>query len=199
MVLVGVMVAAGATLSSSGKKTQASDALIGTVANGPLTITVTESGTIRSRQQEIIKSQVEGTATILYLIPEGTRVKKGDLLVELDVTKVEDQKISQLIVVQNADASAISAEETLAVAESQAKSDIAKATLDRPGHRTTAVGTRHEHRRLASNTHHRLHRHVQCARIVIHDHFRPARHPRPQIARLPFKPDFRVEHLQIRI
>jgi HlyD family secretion protein len=130
VIVVGVMVAAGATLSSSAKKNPNSTWLIGAVASGPLTINVTETGTIKSRQQEIIKSQVEGTATILYLVPEGTRVKKGELLVELDVSKIQDQKISQLIVVQNADAAAISARETLEVTRSQGQSDVSKADLD---------------------------------------------------------------------
>ncbi|MFQ6036768.1 MAG: efflux transporter periplasmic adaptor subunit, partial [Sedimentisphaerales bacterium] len=67
---------------------------------GPLTISVLESGTIKAREQIIIKNEVEGRTSIITLIPEGTRVKKGDLLVELDASALEDAKIDQEIRVQ---------------------------------------------------------------------------------------------------
>lgn len=133
--VLAVVIAAGAltvyaTKSNSAKKANLAAIPVDTVKRGPLTISVTVSGTIRSRQQEVIKSEVEGMPTVLFLIPEGTRVKKGDLLVELDVSKLQDSKVSQQIVVQNAEAAAISARESLEVAKSQAKSDTAKAELD---------------------------------------------------------------------
>jgi HlyD family secretion protein len=99
---------------------------------GPLTISVLESGTIKAREQIIIKNEVEGRTSIITLIPEGTRVKKGDLLVELDASSLEDNKIDQEIRVQNAEASYINAQENLAVVKNQAESDIdvAKLTLE---------------------------------------------------------------------
>ena len=101
-----------------------------TVRRGPLTISVIESGTIKAKEQEIIKSEVEGQAQIIFLIPEGTRVKKGDLLVELDKSQIQDQLTDQQIKVQNADAAFVRARESLAVAKNQAESDEAKANLD---------------------------------------------------------------------
>jgi len=97
---------------------------------GPLTISVIESGTIKAREQIIIKNEVEGRTSIIYLIPEGTVVKKGELLVELDASTLDDNKIDQEIRVQNAEASYINAKENLAVVENQAKSDVDLATLD---------------------------------------------------------------------
>ncbi|MHC4706842.1 MAG: hypothetical protein ACYS8I_07130, partial [Planctomycetota bacterium] len=41
------------------------------VKRGPLRISVTESGTIKARDQVILKNEVEGVTSILYLIPEG--------------------------------------------------------------------------------------------------------------------------------
>lgn len=60
------------------------------VRKGPLTISVVESGAIKSLEQVSLKSEVEGQTTLIYLIPEGTRVQKGDLLVELDASKLQD-------------------------------------------------------------------------------------------------------------
>jgi HlyD family secretion protein len=99
------------------------------VQKGPLIINVTDSATIQPREQLTIKSEVEGTTTILYLIPEGTHVKKGDLLVELDATNLEDSKVDREISVQNAEASYISARENLEVVRNQAQSDVEQAEL----------------------------------------------------------------------
>lgn len=99
---------------------------------GPLTISVLESGTIKSREQIIIKNECEGRSQIIRLVPEGARVKKGDLLFELDASQTEDEKIEQQIRVQNAYAAFIDANETLAVVKNQTESDldVAKLTLE---------------------------------------------------------------------
>ena len=96
---------------------------------GPLTISVLESGAIKAKEQEVIRNEVEGRTTIISIVPEGTRVKKGDLLVELDASTMDDERIDQEIQVQNAEAAFINAKETLAIAENQAKSDIELAEL----------------------------------------------------------------------
>ena len=99
------------------------------VKRGPLTISFVEAGTIKAREQIIIKNEVEGTTSIISLIPEGSRVKKGDLLAELDASSLVDQKVNQEITVQNAEASYVGSKENLAVVENQAKSDVDLATL----------------------------------------------------------------------
>ena len=96
---------------------------------GPLTISVLESGTIKSREQLIMKNEVEGRTTIISLIPEGTRVKKGALLVELDASTMDDDKIEQEIRTMNAEAAFVNAEQTLAVVKNQAISDVNVAEL----------------------------------------------------------------------
>jgi HlyD family secretion protein len=99
------------------------------VKRGPLRISVTESGTIKARDQVILKSEVEGRTSILYLVEEGVRVEKGDLLVELDGSVLLDARIDQEIMVQNAEAAYITARETYAVVENQAQSDVELAEL----------------------------------------------------------------------
>lgn len=99
------------------------------VQEGPLTISISESGTIKARDQEVIKSQVEGTTTILWVIPEGTHVKRGDILVELDASNLLDKRIDQQTLTQNAETSWIAARESLAVGKNQAQADIELAAL----------------------------------------------------------------------
>ncbi|MGI5922479.1 MAG: efflux RND transporter periplasmic adaptor subunit [Lentisphaeria bacterium] len=100
------------------------------VEEGPLVINLTEAGSIKPREQIVIKSQVEGRVSILYIVPEGQRVKKGDLLVELDSSTQKDNLVNQEITVQNASASHVQAQENLEVVKNQAAADVDKAELD---------------------------------------------------------------------
>ena len=131
IIIAAVLTAAGIAalkVKSSGADPQA-DMAVFEVARGPLTISVIQSGTIKAREQIILKCEVEGKTSIISLIPEGTRVQKGDLLVELDASTLLDNKIDQEIKVQNTQAAYVGAVETFAVIENQAKSDIDKARL----------------------------------------------------------------------
>ena len=127
---LGVLVLAGVAIIASRATTRKEVMSTFQVQRGPLTISVGERGTIRARQQEVIKSLVEGQSTIIYLIDEGQHVKKGDLLVELDSSKLQDAMVNQQIQVQNAEANYIGTRENLEVVKNQAKADIAKAQLD---------------------------------------------------------------------
>jgi HlyD family secretion protein len=73
---------------------------------------------------------VEGKTTILFLVAEGTHVNKGDLLIQLDASRLEEKKAQQQIETFNAEAAYIRSRENLAISQSQAESDIAKAKLD---------------------------------------------------------------------
>ncbi len=99
------------------------------VRRGPLTISVTESGTVSALDQVEIKSEVEGQTTILELIEEGKLVQEGDLLVELDASRLNDNLMEQQIRVVSAEASFIRARENLEVTRNQAEADISKAEL----------------------------------------------------------------------
>jgi len=65
-----------------------------------------------------------------HTVQEGTLVQKGDLLIELDASRLEDNKIDQQIRVQNAEAAFIRARENLEVVRNQAQSDQEKAELE---------------------------------------------------------------------
>ena len=133
-VILGLIIVILIILVSSGNSSkdnkQTKNRSTSKVMQGPLTIDVTEPGTIKAREQVIIKNEVEGRTAILSLIPEATKVKKGDLLVELDATQLKDDRINLQIEVQNAESSFISARENLAVTQNQAKSDVEKAELE---------------------------------------------------------------------
>ncbi|HYF52046.1 MAG TPA: efflux RND transporter periplasmic adaptor subunit [Planctomycetota bacterium] len=126
--LVAVMLVASGAFKKADLSTASSPTFA--VKRGQLTISVSEPGTIKSRNLEVIKSEVEGQTTILWLVQEGTQVKKGDLLVELDASKLQDQRVDKQIAVQNAEANFIRSREQLEVTKNQTQADIAKAKLD---------------------------------------------------------------------
>ena len=127
-VVLVVVTAAAFKLASAGTD-EMEDAPTFVVKKGPLTISINESGTIAARDLEVIKSQLEGTSTILWVIEEAKHVKKGDVLVELDASGLEDLKIDQQTLVQDSDTLAITSREALAVGENQAQADIDIAQL----------------------------------------------------------------------
>ena len=96
---------------------------------GPLTISVLEAGAIKAKEQEVIRSEVEGRVAITFLVPEGSYVNQGDVVIELDVSTLRDKRIDQEIAVQNAHAAYINAQETLNIKKSLAQSDNDKAEL----------------------------------------------------------------------
>ncbi len=131
VVLAGLAVAGAVALTTNGGATaENSDQPTFSVRRGPLSITVVESGTIKPREQITIKSEVRGQNAILYLIEEGAMVEEGDLLIELDSSSLQDEKVEEQIRVQNAEAAFIRARENLAVVENQSASDISKAELE---------------------------------------------------------------------
>ncbi len=73
-----------------------------TVSRENLPINVKEGGELVAVNETVVKSLIEGNATILSLMPEGTLVKPGDMLVELDVSGLTEKRAPQKILVEKA-------------------------------------------------------------------------------------------------
>ena len=125
--VVGVIIIALA-LAMRPKKTEATGAFY-TVRKGDFLISVVEGGTLQAVNEVAIRNEVEGTARIIYIVPEGSYVKKGDLLVELDSASAQDQVNLQLISVEKAQFALIQAEEQLAIQQSVVDSEVRAAQL----------------------------------------------------------------------
>jgi len=100
-----------------------------TVKRGPFRITVTERGTLDSLKNAIIASKVEGSATIISIVPEGSHVKEGDLICELDSSTLTEKETQQQISVTQAKSNLQSAMEAVEIQKTQNESDIAAAQL----------------------------------------------------------------------
>jgi len=101
-------------------------------ARGALRVTVTETGTLRAKTSINVKARIPGTARVVWLIPEGTVVKEGEKLAELDKTEVQktiDAYESQLT--QNdAERKSAKTEYDIQIADGKAVVEKAILTLD---------------------------------------------------------------------
>ncbi len=82
-----------------------------------LPITVNERGNLKSGKNIDVMNFVEGTTTIIFIVPEGTKVNQGDKVCELDSATLRDNLINQRIQTKKAEADFLNAEKTRQVAE----------------------------------------------------------------------------------
>lgn len=99
------------------------------VRRGDMRISEVARGNLEAKDSAGMVNELEGRATIIYLIDEGALVEKGDLVCELDVSDLRDERVSQEISVKNAEASFTKAREQYDIQEIQNQSDIAAALL----------------------------------------------------------------------
>jgi HlyD family secretion protein len=120
-----------------------------TVTRGPMRISIRESAELKAARETRIRSEVEGQATIIFLVPEGSVVEQGERVVELDVSEVAERRANQAITVERAYATLVDArqnmeilEKELAADEAEARSKLEIAEIDREkffGRPTTAA------------------------------------------------------------
>ncbi|MHC4073418.1 MAG: efflux RND transporter periplasmic adaptor subunit [Planctomycetota bacterium] len=104
------------------------------VKRGDLAISVTESGSIKAVKAEDIKSEVEGRATIVNIVPEGTFITPEDVndrkvLVELDSSNLKEQLSQREIELTSAEANHADANESHLIQIKQNESDVTAAEL----------------------------------------------------------------------
>lgn len=87
------------------------------VKRGDLQIIVTEDGNVESADNKELLCMVEGSTSILWIIPDGTEVRKGDKLVQLDSSTIESQITSQRITLAKARSAVTDAETAVRTAE----------------------------------------------------------------------------------
>ena len=114
------MVAVAARAQDVGKATTAgpgADMTVAEVKPGKAKLAVVEHGTLEPSTRNEVLAQAEAPARIISILPEGTKVKKGDLVCELDSAALRDQLWNQKIVAQVAEAAYNNARLTREVAE----------------------------------------------------------------------------------
>ena len=115
LVVFGLCAFGMSKLSASGKTYSSMNT--GEVARGDLLVVVTEDGNVESASNVEIKCRVAGGATIFWIVEDGSQVRKGDKLVELDASALEDQIDTQRIAYQQAKTLMLQSVKSLAVAK----------------------------------------------------------------------------------
>jgi HlyD family secretion protein len=99
------------------------------VKRGNFSVTITEGGSLRAVNEVIIRSEVEGTPRIIKIVPEGTVVTNGQVLVELDSADLRDRKTQQELQVEQAQFSYDASVQDLAIQKSVHESNMKDAEL----------------------------------------------------------------------
>lgn len=136
LVAAVVLAFTGAWWAFAGLHTTRTDLITHTVRLEKLQQTIVERGALESAENRDVVCRVKaGTknsttaTTIKWVIEDGTLVSAGQKLVELDDSGLQEQLKSQKIVVDQARASWIQADENYKIVESQNESDIAAAAV----------------------------------------------------------------------
>ena len=99
------------------------------VKRGDFTVSVVEGGSLAAVKEVGVRNEVEGVARIISIVPEGSYVKKDDLLVELDSSQARDQVNQQEINYQKAVFAVEQATAQLEIQRSATNSDFLTADL----------------------------------------------------------------------
>ena len=136
LVLVGVLVllvlgvGAGAWMLRSGETdadTTAGD--IHVVTPISFEVSLTASGDLRALKQTELRNKIESQTKIVEIIPEGTYVAEGDVLVQLSTEELERELENDLLSLASATNEQITADNALEIQESNNESALQKAEL----------------------------------------------------------------------
>ena len=72
-----------------------------TVDRGNFLVSIVEGGTLQAVNETTVRNEVDGNSRIIYIIPEGTYVKKGQLIVELDTEEAEKDLNEHLVLYED--------------------------------------------------------------------------------------------------
>src|SRR6266496_4842280 len=95
-----------------------------TVKRNDFLVSIIEGGTLKAVHEVTVRSELEGVARIISIVPEGINVHQGDLLVELDSSDLRERLSAQEVTFQNAQFAFVQAKENLAIQKSLIESNL---------------------------------------------------------------------------
>ena len=106
-----------AVKGGAGSGATGSDMPVASVNRGMFRIAVSQRGVLEASKSGDVLSRVESPTTIIAILPEGTKVKQGELVCELDTAALRDLLTNQKITTRSAEAAFQNARLTREVAE----------------------------------------------------------------------------------
>ena len=116
-------------LARGSKKAGVAQQVFYSVKRGDFLVSVVEGGTIKAVREVTVRCELEGTSRIISIVPEGSYVKKGELLVELDSSDLRERITQQEVTFQNVRFAMLQAQQYLEIQKSVGESTIKDAEL----------------------------------------------------------------------
>lgn len=99
---VVLLIGGSVAFSFKSKKIEVIENNYHTVQRGDFLVSIVEGGTLAATSEYTVRNETDYTAQIVDIVPEGTVVAEGDLLVELDSSNIREKIVSQELSVENA-------------------------------------------------------------------------------------------------
>ena len=138
--LTFLLVGGGIAFSFKSKTIEVIENNYHTVRRGDFLVSIVEGGTLAATSEYTVRNDTDYTAQIIDIVPEGTVVAKGDLLVELDSSNIREKIISQELAVESARQAVEDANDALilgkltweaTIEEDELKHEFAKSDLEK--------------------------------------------------------------------
>ncbi len=100
-----------------------------TVAKGNLRIAVEEEGDVKAVNPYAIVNDYRYSTKVIFVLPEGTQVKKGDLIMELDDSEIDDRYDKYKVTVEDAKFKLEQARERMEIERSEIEAGLRAAKL----------------------------------------------------------------------
>lgn len=107
--------------------TPADNPVTATATRGELVITVTDKGELEAIDAVNVINELEGVGKLVSIVPEGTFVKVGETVAQLDADEITKLLNKQRVELQKAESLVKASESDLTQAEIKEKSEVAKA------------------------------------------------------------------------
>lgn len=128
--LIFLLVAALLAIRTSRKDAAGEERPLWTVETGPLTISITESGRLQHKDEIIVRNETERSLKILSLVPEGTVVTNGTVIIELDGSAMETERDKAALNVERIQSDLKSARERREILRNQMQANIEQAEVN---------------------------------------------------------------------
>lgn len=119
----------GASASADTSRSAAPAGTWFTVAPMSFDLAVIASGELEAGRQVELKCKVEGTSTIVEVVPEGTAVQEGDVLVRLASDEIKEKVEQERLSTEQSRTDRIAAEQEVAIQENEADNSLKAAQL----------------------------------------------------------------------
>ena len=126
ILLVAIMSVAANSGSTAAEE---NDDELFTVQSGPLTISTSESGILKNKDEIILKNETERSLKIVSLVEEGTVLKQGDLIIELDSDALETNRDLLELNQKSRESDLVAAEKRREIVINQKQADIEQAEV----------------------------------------------------------------------